>query len=318
MARPLSTPFDPARLAGIRFVTWVGFWVNLLLCVFKVLAGVLGNSRAVTADGVHSLSDLVTDIIILVGVRFWPAPPDVDHPHGHRRLESLISLLVGLLLGLAGLGIAWDAAENLFAPREPAGSLLALIAAVVSVVVKEWLFRWTLKRGKELGSEAVEANAWGHRSDAIASLPIIPAVALSWWFPSWSFLDLIGAVLVALFILHAAWKICAAAANTLLDKGADEQTCAALAAVVREIPGVLGVHGLRTRFLGKDVQVDMHVGVDPNITVAQAEEIADAVERVLYEAETAKRVGVGVCDVLVHVDPWRESDAASGECEPKR
>ena len=103
MPRPLSTPFDPARLAGIRFVTWVGFWVNLVLCVVKVLAGILGNSRAVTADGVHSISDLVTDIISLVGVRFWPAPPDVDPPHGHRRLESLISLLVGLLLGLAGL-----------------------------------------------------------------------------------------------------------------------------------------------------------------------------------------------------------------------
>ncbi len=314
MPRRLSAPYDPARLAGIRFVTWVGFWVNLVLCAFKVAAGILGNSRAVTADGIHSLSDLLTDIIILVGVRFWPAPPDEDHPHGHRRLESLISLIVGLLLGLAGLGIAWDAVEGLFSPREPAGSLLALIAAVLSVTSKEWLFRWTLKRGRDLGSEAVEANAWGHRSDAISSLPIVPAVALSWWLPSWGFLDLVGAILVALFILHAAWKICATAADTLLDKGADEQTCAALVAIVREVPGVCGVHELRTRFLGKEIQVHMHVGVDPAITVAQAEEIANAVEAGLYADSTEQRLGVGVCDVLVHVDPWRGDGTASEGC----
>lgn len=305
MARPLCTPFDPARLKGIVFVTWVGFWANLFLCVFKIVAGILGNSRAVAADGIHSLSDLATDVIILIGVHFWSAPPDDDHPHGHRRLESLISLLVGLLLGGAGAGIAYDAALHLTAPHEPAGSLLALSAAVISVISKEWLFRWTLKRGRDLKSEAVTANAWGHRADAVSSLPIIPAVAASWWFPQLAFLDLVGAVLVAAFILHSAWKICAPALNTLLDKGASPQVLTGLKNIALESPGVLGVHDLRTRFLGGALQVDLHVGVDPGMTVAQADVIAHTLENTLYTPETAGRLGVEVCDALIHIDPWR-------------
>ena len=315
MARPLSEQQDPAKLKGISRVTWVGLWVNLALGTFKILAGILGHSRAVLADGLHSFTDLLTDAIILVGVRFWPAPPDTDHPYGHRRLESLIALGVGAGLGLTGIGIAWEAATGLFGPKEPAGSLLAMSAATVSVISKEWLFRWTLKRGRELGSEAVMANAWEHRSDVFSSLPVIPAVAVSWWFPSLSFLDPAAALLVSGFIMHAAWKICVPAANTLLDKGADPAVCQAIMAVVTEQSEVFEVHALRTRFLGGQLIVDMHVGVDPALTVAEADVIAHRIEFLLYEPETARRVGVEICDALIHIDPrWKNGAADVKGC----
>ncbi len=306
MPRPLSTQQDPAKLKGITRVTWVGLWVNLILSIFKVLAGVLGHSRAVLADGLHSFTDLLTDAVILVGVRFWPVPPDADHPYGHRRLESLIALGVGAGLGLTGIGIGWEAANSLFGPKQPAGSLLALSAAIVSAISKEWLFRWTLKRGRELGSEAVMANAWEHRSDVFSSLPVIPAVAVSWWFPSLWFLDMAAALLVSLFIIRAAWKICAPAANTLLDKGATPAVCQAIMDVVTEQPEVFEVHNLRTRFLGGQLIVDMHVGVDPTLTVAEVDVIAHRIEFLLYEPETARRVGLEICDALIHIDPRRD------------
>lgn len=296
---------DHARAGEIRRVTWVGFWVNLVLSAIKIGAGFLGNSRAVVADGVHSLSDLVTDVAVLVGVRFWMAPPDAQHPHGYKRLESLISFVIGVVLGVAGVGIAYDAISRIgHQGDEQVGSLLALFAALLSVVSKEILYRWTIRKGRELKSDAVEANAWDHRSDAISSLPIVVAVAVAMWFPALAVVDLLGALLVSGFILHAAWKICIPAVHVLVDGGTDENICAKITEQARRVEGVKGVHKLRTRFLGQGLQVDMHVAVDPDMTVRESHTIAHAVENVLYTPEATAYLGVEIFDVLVHIDPW--------------
>ena len=202
-------------------VTWIGFWINLFLSGFKILAGFMGNSRAVIADGVHSLSDLITDLAIIIGVRFWTAPPDAEHEYGHKRLESLISLSIGIVLAIAGIGIALDAVGRIGHQQgERVGSLLALFAALLSAFSKELLYRWTKKKAVELKSDALEANAWDHRSDALSSLPIAAAVAVSMWFPAFAIVDLIGAILVAIFILDASCAICKGAFHILLDGGA--------------------------------------------------------------------------------------------------
>lgn len=303
---------DHQRAGEIGRVTWLGFWVNLVLSAFKILAGYLGNSRAVVADGVHSLSDLITDIAVLVGVRFWMAPPDNVHRYGYKRLESLISLLIGIVLGLAGIGIAYDAVSRIGKQGdERVGSLLALFAAFSSVIIKEALYRWTIKKARELKSDAVEANAWDHRSDALSSIPIVATVAIAMWFPSLAIVDLLGAVLVAGFILYAAGKICISATHVLVDGGTEPEVYAKIAAFCLRTDGVKGVHDLRARFVGQGLQLDLHVSVDAGLTIREGNHIAHALEDSLYSADAAECIGVEIFDVLIHIDPWHPDEPES-------
>lgn len=300
---------DRWRGSEILRVTWVGFWLNLFLSISKIMAGFLGNSRAVVADGVHSLSDLLTDIAVLIGVRFWMAPPDKAHPYGYKRLESLISLVIGAGLGLAGIGIAWDAIGRIGTHDSgKVGSLLALFATLFSVISKEILYRWTSMKARDLKSDAMEANAWDHRSDAISSIPVCIAVAVSLWFPSLAMVDLLGAILVAGFILYAAWKICTSAAHVLMDGGTDAAVSAKIVEYAGRTPGVRGVHDLRTRFVGQGLQVDMHVCIDATLSIGEGNEIAHRLEDSLYTADAAQYVGVEIFDALVHIDPWYPHD----------
>ena len=300
---------DRQRTHEILYVTWVGFWLNLILSVCKIVAGILGNSRAVVADGVHSLSDLVTDIVLLICVHFWMAPPDRSHPYGHRRLESLVSFGIGVVLGLVGIGIAWDAVSRIGQQEgERVGSLLALSAVLATIISKEILYRWTAKKGRELKSEALEANAWHHRSDALSSIPVSMAVAVAMWFPAWAVVDLVGAIVVAGFILYAAWKICLSASRVLIDGGSDNKVQTRIAEYAVRTPGVVSVHRLRTRFVGQGLQVDMHACVDAELTVGQGNAIAHALEDALCTAEAAGYIEIEIFDVLVHIDPWRPEE----------
>lgn len=296
---------DHFRGREIVRITWIGFLINLILSALKISAGYFGNSRAVLADGVHSLSDLITDLAVLVGVRFWMAPPDAAHPYGYKRLESLIAFIIGAVLAVAGLGIAYDALARMAGNGgSDVGSPLALFAAFISIFSKEILYRWTIKKGRELKSEAVIANAWDHRSDAISSIPVFIAVAVAMWFPSFAFLDLFGALVVAGFILHAAWRICVDAAHVLVDGGGGGEVNGKIAEYALGIEGVRNVHDLRTRYLGQGLQVDMHVSVDADMTVRAANAIAHQVEDALYTKEAAAFIGTEIFDVLVHIDPW--------------
>lgn len=296
---------DNIRGKEISRVTWVGFWLNLFLGSFKILAGWLGNSRAVMADGVHTVSDLITDIAVLVGVRFWMAPPDQRHPYGHKRLEALVSFVIGAVLVIAGIGIAWDAVSQLGEDKtHKAGSFLALFAAAFSVVSKEILFRWTVKKAKAVKSAALEANAWHHRSDAFSSIPALAAVALSMVAPSLAFVDLVGALIVAAFILHASYKICSDATHVLVDGGGGADANAKLAEYILGLEGVRGVHDLRTRYLGQGLQLDVHVSVDAQLTVLEGNVIAHKVEDALYSPEASAFIGLEVVDAVIHIDPW--------------
>ena len=294
------------QIRQIRRVTWVGLVLNVTLCAGKILAGLVGNSAALVADGVHSLSDIATDIAILIGVRYWLSPPDRDHPYGHGRLETLVSLMIGLTLAAVGFGLGYDAVTSLLAPEAdygPPGSV-ALVVATLGVGSKEVIYRWMLRRGRAIGSEALEANARHHRSDALSSLPVLVAVAVAIWFPGLGYVDEAGALLVSVFICYSAWQTCLPAVNSLLDRGASNEVQEAIVRLVAEYPQVIEVHGLRTRFMGKALLVDLHAVVgDESLSVREADALSHAIAATLTSSNTTEILEIQILDALVHIDP---------------
>lgn len=282
----------------IKRVTAVGLSANFFLTVFKILAGYFGNSQTVIADGIHSLSDSVTDIAVIVGSSFWSAPPDESHPHGHKRIETFITVIIGLALFFVAYGIGHNAVRTFNDPDE-APSYIALIAALISVIVKEALYQYTYYFGKRLKSLAVVANAWHHRSDAISSVPAALAVIISMKFPDYPYIDNIGALIVSLFIVWTAFKISWSSVLELTDAGADKAACESIECAAKGVDGVKSIHKCRTRKYGSGIQVDLHIQVDPEISVREGHAIGHKVEDELFKNHD-------VIDVIVHVEPFGE------------
>lgn len=301
------------RAAAVRRVTGWGLAVNLGLSGLKFTVGLLGASQALIADAVHSLSDSVTDVAILVGAGYWTAPADAEHPHGHGRIESLVSLLIAAALAAAGAVLGYHAIVTLPQPHAVAPSWFAFAGACVSIAGKEALYRWTVRAGRRIPSSAVTANAWHHRSDALSSIPVAVAVLGARLWPGAAYLDHLAAVLVCVFILRASGAIAYPALRQLIDAGAGAEQREAILRIARQIEGVRAVHALRTRDIGTGLQVDLHALVDPDLTVHQGHQIATALQDRLLAS------GPRVADVLVHVEPFagdRGEDGGSAEGAP--
>ena len=292
-----STSHDAAREKIVRKVTWVGLWVNLFLAAIKFTAGIYGRSQALVADAIHSLTDLTTDIAVIAGSHYWSRPPDENHPYGHRRLETLVTVFIGVVLIAAGIGIGWKAISALQEKHASPPGWIAVAAALASIVCKESIYRWTAITGRRVKSAALAANAWHHRTDAFSSIPVLIAVTGARVFPSWSFLDHLGAVVVSIFILHASIKIIWPGLSELIDVGAPKETRKKIRDIALKNEGVLQVHDIRTRYISSSIQVDLHIVVDGLITVRQGHDIADDVK-----ARIIDRIPE-VLDVIVHVDP---------------
>ena len=290
-----------ASIRRIRKATWVGLVANVVLAAGKVAAGVIGGSAAVVADGVHSISDLVTDLALLVGTHFWDQPPDEQHPHGHRRIETLVTAGIGFSLAAVGIGMGWRAITHFQEPRLVPTTSIALVAALVSVVVKEWLFRWTRVQGQLADSPALLANAWHHRSDAFSSVPAVLAVATEMVFPNLVWVDRLGVLAICVFILVAAWGIFHPALQQLVDAGAPPEIQARLDSLALEVDGVRAAHALRTRYTGPKLAVDLHIEVDGDLTVVEGFEIARAVKKHLLAR------GPSVGDVVIQVEPVKNT-----------
>ncbi len=292
-----SLATEPGHIKGVRRATWVGLTVNILLSALKMAGGVLGSSQAIVADGVHSLSDSSTDIAILIGVRFWSRPPDESHPYGHRRIETLVTAFIGLVLLAVAVGLIYNAIVTFQRPHPERPHWIALVAALISIASKETLYRWTVTVGKRIKSSAVLANAWHHRSDAFSSIPTAIAVAIVLSYPSLGFLDHLAAVVVSFFILRVAWNVTSPALKELVDSGASRKDCERIRSIALATEGVQRVHAIRTRYVGPGLLVDLHVLVDPNITVGQGHNIGGQVkQRLLSE-------GPDVVDVIAHLEP---------------
>ena len=303
-----TTPDIQSRT--VRRVTWVGLITNVLLAGLKFAGGVIGHSQAVVADAVHTLSDIVTDVAILVGVRFWSRPPDPSHPHGHRKVETLVTFGIGVALLAAGFGLLWNAVEGLslhyhgkglhrVLPRWP-----ALAAALMSIVCKESLYRWASAVGRRVRSLPLLANAWHNRSDALSSVPAALAVGAAMIEPRWSFLDDVGAIVVSLMIFQASLKIVRSSFGKLADAAAPKEEVEGLQRLAEEVDGVRQVHALRTRYLGcLNLAVDLHVLVDGDRTVREGHDIASVVKRTLLESHP------DIVDVVVHLEPCPDGRA---------
>ena len=280
-------------------VGWVGLLCNLVLAAAKAAAGILGHSQAVLADALHSLTDSVTDVAVIFGVRYWTAPADEDHPHGHGRIETLITVVIGLAIGAVAIGMGTQAIRGLRHGPDVAPTGIALVVALISIAVKEILYRWTARVGREVRSPALVANAWHHRSDAISSIPAALAVAVTLIDPGWAVVDRVGAVVVCLLILQASWRILRPAIDQLIDAGAPATDRRRIEELALQVDGVEAAHAVRTRYVGADLAVDLHVEVDGGLSVAEGHVIAVAVRRKLLEE------GPNVNDALVQIEPHR-------------
>jgi len=291
---------DPDQFRQARRVTWIGLGVNLFLAALKMACGVIGTSQALVADAAHSLSDCATDLAILIGVRYWSAPADAGHPHGHRRIETVVTAAIAVVLASVAMGLAFNALVTLKEEHTAAPGWIALIAALLSIAVKEALYRRTISVAKRVKSTALMANAWHHRSDALSSVPVVAAVGGALINPAWGFLDHVAAVVVSILILGAAWRIGWPALKQLVDAGASEKELEQIRAIALGTPGVRLVHAVRTRYVGPDLSVDLHVMVDGGLSVRQGHDISEEVKRRLLAD------GPGLVDVVVHLEPCDE------------
>ncbi len=286
------------HIVMIRKVTWGGMLVNIFLSCIKFIVGYLGSSQAVIADAVHSLSDMSTDIAVILGVRFWSAPPDRNHPYGHQRIEALVTISIGLALVSVAAGLGYNSISTIHHGHVQGTELIAVIGPVLSILIKEALYRWTIKIGNEVKSGAVIANAWHHRSDALSSIPALIAVVVSALYPDWGFVDHIGAVIIAVFILKVAWDIIDPALKELIDTGVSAKTQQTINNLALQVKGVLSAHAIRTRKLGSRLHVDLHILVDPELSVRTGHEISENVKQHLIQ------YGPDVFDVVVHLEPY--------------
>jgi cation diffusion facilitator family transporter len=283
-------------------VTWVGFWANVGLTILKFIAGISGRSSAMIADAVHSLSDFVTDLVLLFSFRIVSKPVDDTHDYGHGKFETLASNIVGLSLILVGLGILWNGGEKIYrgftgeALPQPGG--IALAAAIISILVKEALYHYQVKAGTRINSSAVIANAWHHRSDALSSVATFIGIAGAIFLgENWRVLDPVAAVLVSLLVLKVAVPIVWDSLKELLEVSLGEDIKREIIEVVNSVPGAEEPHNLRTRKIGNYVAVDIHIRVNKSLSVVEAHDISKAVETKLKDS-----FGEGSF-IYVHVDP---------------
>jgi len=293
----IENNLNASREAEVRKVTWVGLLINITLACIKFAAGYFGRSQALIADAIHSLTDTTTDLAVIAGSHFWSRPPDESHPYGHRRLETLVTVFIGLMLAAAGIGIGWDAVSALHEKVSTPPGWIALVAAMVSILTKEILYRWTAASGKKIKSPALAANAWHHRTDAISSIPVLIAVGGALIFPSWSFLDLVGAIVVSIFVMYASLKIIWPGISELVDAAAPRDIQKKIVKIACNNPGVHEVHKVRTRYISTSILVDMHIVVDGSISVREGHAIADEVENQIINSIS------NVLGVVIHVDP---------------
>lgn len=293
------------RRGEIFRITLVGSFVNFLLVLFKFIAGIMGRSGAMLADAVHSLSDFITDIVVLLFVNLSTKPTDSDHAYGHGKYETLATTIISVILFSVGCGLLWEGVGKIISALQgevlEQPGVIALVAAVVSMASKEVLYHLTIKIAIRENSPSVKANAWHHRSDAFSSLGTGLGIAGAIFFgENWRILDPIAAVVVSLFILKVAIELFIPGINELLEKSVPEAQKHEILSLITSIEGVTKPHDLRTRNIGTKLAIEFHIRVNPSMTVAEAHDLTRRIERRLRE-----RFG-GETHITTHVEPIEE------------
>lgn len=290
------------RKRKIYRVTFVGFVVNLVLSIVKLIAGLIGRSGAMVADAVHSFSDLATDVVVIAFARISAKPRDPGHDYGHGKYETLATIIISLALAVVGAGILIDSIERIRIVLDggllPRPGVIALVAAVVSIVVKEILYRYTVRVGRQIQSPSVIANAWHHRSDALSSLGTLVGIGCAYFLGSkWRIADPVAALLVAVFIFKVAFDLIRNGLGELLEQSLPEDVEEEILHIVTANPEVREPHNLRTRRIGASIAIEVHVRMDGRMTVEHSHDLTVEIERRLRE-----RFGEGTM-IAIHVEP---------------
>lgn len=298
-----------SRTRLIYRITLAGSAVNVVLVILKFIAGVAGRSSAMVADAVHSLSDFATDVVVLLFVRISRRPQDAAYDYGYGKYETIATLIIGLALMAVAAGIAYSGVTSIYGALHgdqlDAPSALAFWMAVISIAAKEVCYRFTAAAGRKVGSQAVVANAWHHRSDALSSIGtaigIGGAIALG---PRWRILDPAAAVVVSLFIIKVAVQLLRESFGELAEKSLPAEVEREIVGITEGVEGISGIHNLRTRRIGGYLAIEMHVRVDGRMTLAEAHDLSSQVERRLKERYGAETY------VSIHVEPLKEGHGA--------
>lgn len=305
----MNAEHDPTpqqqRYKDVRKVTLVGSAVDFVLGVAKIVVGWLANSQALIADGIHSFSDLLTDFFVLYAAKHSQKEADEEHPYGHGRIETLATVGLGITLTLIACGIAYNALRRLNSPEtlvEP--GVLALVVAVISIIAKEWIYHYTVAAARRLRSDMLLANAWHSRSDAVSSFVVVIGIAGAMY--GYPYLDAVAAVAVAVMIARIGINLVRSSSQELIDQALDKNEVNAIRAHIFDVKGVRSIHMLRSRKSAGDAFVDVHIQVDPRLSVSEGHQIGDTVRRKLLDAVDV------VSDVTVHIDP--EDDETGSSC----
>lgn len=287
-----------------RKVTWVGFWTNALLSVFKVIAGIVGRSSAMIADGIHSASDLVTDVAVLIVIGASRKKADESHSYGHGKVETFVTFMISLLLGAVGAGILIEGAERAIDFFHGASierpTWIALTMAVISIGAKEWLFHYTRMAARRIHSSAMEANAWHHRSDAFSSLATLGGIAGAMYLgPEWRFLDPAAAVVVSSLIISMSVKMGKSSVRELLEESLPHDETQKTESLILSTPGVMAFHHFRSRRNGNTRIFDFHIKMNPALTLKQAHDIATSLENSIKNEFLPSETMVNI-----HMEPY--------------
>ena len=280
-------------------VTVAGMIVNVALAIVKIVAGLLCHSQTILADGLHSLSDLLTDVAVLAGIRISDRPADEDHHYGHRRAMTLVTGLLAMVLLAAGGYVYYNAFQSFGSDVPPVRPIWPLAAALASVVLKEVLYRLTVRVGRRTGDTSIIANAWHHRSDAFSSVAAAAGLAaVAFGGPEWQFIDGIAAMILATFLIVVATRLAWSALGELMDRAPSRAQMTAIESAIVATEGVLSFHAVRARRVGGRIEMDIHVQVDPRMSVHDGHAIAtDVKQRIMSDCPA-------VTTVIVHVEPY--------------
>lgn len=293
----MAETLDTARTRKLKArASYVGAAVNILQTLIKIAFGILGQSAALIADGVHSLSDLLSDLLVIIAIKLGSREADYEHPYGHRRFETIATIILGVSLITIGGAIAWTVMNRMAHPEHlPVPNIMSLSIAALSILINEWLYHYTKRAAKRTRSKLLMANAWHQRSDAVTSLVVLFGIgAVMLGYP---LADAIAAIVVALMITKIGLNLVVESIKELVDTSLPPKLVAEIRAAIMGIDGVEGIHLLRSRQMGEDALIDAHIVVDPRITVSEGHSIGDTVRDELIARFD------DVMDVLVHVDP---------------
>ncbi len=298
------------RYKATTRVTVVGAVVNFILAIFKIIIGTIGHSHALIVDGIHSFSDLLSDGLVVFAAKHGNKSPDDDHPYGHARIETAFAAVLGGILIAVGVGIVIDAVERLTSGDILTPESITVWVALLSVLSKEALYRYTMVYATRFNSSLLKANAWHHRSDAVSSIVVLVGIVGS--IAGFPYLDAAAAVIVSMMVVKIGWEIAKESIEQLVDKGLDPDKVESISAHIAEIPGVKRMHMLRTRQMGAEALLDVHVEVAPQLSVSEGHRIGDEVSKELT------REFSDISQVLIHIDPEDDEESPKSSDLPLR